>query len=216
MAQKKMVMGVAAFLLVSVMFVGWFALAADIGGESDPLVTLSYLKSLDPRINELISTAVKDEADRYINEQNALLTAAQSEMEKLRAAMGESFDAASLLSNGEFLDSLATEVAGKIGGGGTLADTFKKVEVESGKSVYLGMGALLLLRQGSAVCVASGDPGLIDLTEAKPLNKDGALQQNHLYTMTIDPINLDGTSPFRGLKATSKVTVFILGVYNVV
>ena len=64
-----------------------------------------------------------------------------------------------------------------------------------------------MLRVGSAVCVASSAPGLIDETTAGTLNNGGALVQNHLYMMTIED---------RGVRATAETTkLLVRGGYTV-
>ena len=81
------------------------------------------------------------------------------------------------------------------------------VTLNEGQTLTGGVGCEVMLRVGSAVCVAPSDPGLIDETTAATLANGGALVQNHLYMMTIDG---------RGVRATGGVTkVLARGSYTV-
>jgi hypothetical protein len=95
---------------------------------------------------------------------------------------------------------------GASGGGSGTEDTMKKVEVPSGKTVTLAIGSEALLRLGSANCVASGTPGLIDTTAGTELSNGGALIKNHMYLCTVEG---------RGFKATAAATLFIRGKYTI-
>lgn len=91
-------------------------------------------------------------------------------------------------------------------GGGTSA-SFTVVTLSQGQTLTGGVGCEVMLRIGSAVCVASSDPGLIDETTAATLAGGGALVQNHLYMMTIEG---------RGVRATAdNVKVLARGSYTV-
>ena len=90
--------------------------------------------------------------------------------------------------------------------GGT-ADTFTVVTLSSGQVLTGDIGCEVMLRVGSASCVASSAPGLIDETSAATLNSGGVLTQNHLYMMTIED---------RGVKATAATTkLLVRGSYTV-
>ena len=69
------------------------------------------------------------------------------------------------------------------------------------------IGCEVMLRVGSAVCVAPSDPGLIDETSGSALANGGSLVQNHLYMMTIEG---------RGVRASAgTVKVMARGSYTV-
>lgn len=96
---------------------------------------------------------------------------------------------------------------GSSGGTGTSA-TFTVVTLSSGQTLTGDIGCEVMLRVGSAVCVASSSPGLIDETSAGTLNNGGALVQNHLYMMTIEN---------RSVKATAATTkLLVRGSYTIV
>ena len=87
------------------------------------------------------------------------------------------------------------------------ASSFAVVDLSKGQTLTGAIGCEVMLRVGSAVCVAPSAPGLIDETDGKTLNDGGALVKNHLYMMTIDG---------RGVKATSDtVKVLVRGSYTI-
>ena len=69
--------------------------------------------------------------------------------------------------------------------GGSSA-SFAVVTLSEGQTLTGDIGCEVMLRIGSAVCVAPSEPGLIDETTAGTLSNGGALVQNHLYMMTIE------------------------------
>jgi hypothetical protein len=82
----------------------------------------------------------------------------------------------------------------------------KLVDVPSGKTVTLDVGSEALLRIGSATCVATATPGLIDMTTGGDLSGGSALVANHLYLCTMAN---------HGFKATAAVKIFIRGGYKI-
>lgn len=84
--------------------------------------------------------------------------------------------------------------------------TFAVVTMSKGQTLMGEIGCEVMLRVGTAVCVSSSNPGLIDQTDASVLNDGGALEKNHLYMMTIED---------RGVKATANtVKVLVRGTYT--
>lgn len=118
--------------------------------------------------------------------------------------------------NDTFFNSIMQRVDQKIaqqtgqavpGGGSSSASSFVVVTLNDGQTLTGGVGCEVMLRVGSAVCVAPSDPGLIDETTAATLANGGALVQNHLYMMTIDG---------RGVRASGGVAkVLARGTYSV-
>ena len=147
------------------------------------------------------------------------LSAAMMTGVSLAAEAGSSQDPLVTLSylNDTFFNSIMQRVDQKIAQqtgqavpGGTAsssAASFAVVTLNEGQTLTGGVGCEVMLRVGSAVCVAPSDPGLIDETTAATLANGGALVQNHLYMMTIDG---------RGVRATGGVTkVLARGSYTV-
>ena len=92
------------------------------------------------------------------------------------------------------------------GGGGTVS-TFTVVTLSKGQTLKGTIGCEMMLRVGTASCVATSSPGLIDETTGGNLAGGGALVQNHLYMQTVEN---------RGVKATSTtVKVLVRGGYSI-
>lgn len=102
---------------------------------------------------------------------------------------------------------LAQQMGGQFSGIGTTSvSTFTVVTLSSGQVLTGEIGCEVMLRVGSAVCVAPSAPGLIDETTAGTLNNGGALAQNHLYMMTIEN---------RAVRATAATTkLLVRGTYT--
>ena len=102
---------------------------------------------------------------------------------------------------------IVQQLGGQGGSGSATASTFTVVTLSSGQVLTGDIGCEVMLRVGTAACVASSAPGLIDETTAGTLNNGGALVQNHLYMMTIEG---------RGVQATSATTkLLVRGSYTV-
>ena len=90
---------------------------------------------------------------------------------------------------------------------GTSSAVFQVVTLSSGQTLTGDIGCEVMLRVGTATCVAPSTPGLIDETTAGTLNHGGSLVQNHLYMMTIEG---------RGVKATAATTkLLVRGTYTI-
>ena len=93
------------------------------------------------------------------------------------------------------------------GGVSTTGATFAVVTLSSGQVLTGEIGCEVMLRVGTASCVSSSSPGLIDETSGGTLESGGALVQNHLYMMTIEG---------RGVKATAATTkLLVRGGYTI-
>lgn len=99
------------------------------------------------------------------------------------------------------------KILAQVGGTGSAASSFTVVALSNGQTLSLGVGGEVMLRVGSAVCGATGAPGLIDETTAGSIDNGGALVKNHLYMSTIDG---------RTVKATGDgVKLLARGTYSV-
>ncbi|MDR2671091.1 MAG: hypothetical protein LBC26_05160 [Oscillospiraceae bacterium] len=201
MVQKKWVVGLSAFLLIALLFVGYMAMAVELGSRDDPLVTVSYITDeLIPGLSDKIDAAVAAKTKEYSD---------QLETKYNQLMAGLEGGAAGGLTDPAFIDAVAEAVLSKqsSGGGGAVpsADTMKRVDLTNGQTLKLALGSETLLRLGSAVCVAGGSPGLIDVTTGGELADGGALEQNHLYLATVEG---------RGFKAGGATTVFVRGAYT--
>ena len=103
---------------------------------------------------------------------------------------------------------IVQQLGGSVSTGATsTASTITVVTLSNGQTLTGQIGCEVMLRVGSAVCVSSSAPGLIDETAASTLNNGGGLVQNHLYMMTIEN---------RGVKATAATTkLLVRGSYTI-
>ncbi len=102
--------------------------------------------------------------------------------------------------------ALIAQLGGSGSGGGTTA-SFAVVTLSSGQVLKGEIGCEVMLRVGTASCVAPSAPGLIDETGGSTLNNGAALVKNHLYMMTIED---------RGVKATAgTVKLLVRGGYQI-
>lgn len=108
----------------------------------------------------------------------------------------------------EKIEARNEEIAGQIGGGdSTAADSFAVVTLAKGETLVGDIGCEVMLRIGTAACMAPSAPGLIDETTAATLNNGNALVTNHLYMMTIEG---------RGVTATADTTkLLVRGAYTI-
>lgn len=85
------------------------------------------------------------------------------------------------------------------------ASTFSVVTLSQGQTLIGNIGCEVMLRVGTASCVASSSPGLVDETSGDTLSGGGGLTQNHLYMMTVEG---------RGVTATAgTVKLLVRGGY---
>lgn len=207
MVNRKWVVGLTAFLAVALLLTGFVAVAAETGSKEDPALSLGYLtEEFQPVIMAKIDEIVKLRTDEYV----ADMTNRMNQLSQQVSTGGGAFDTSSLVNDSEFIAAIAAEVLQEMpvvsGGGGTGSGGTQKVEIKNGKTLTCELGTKVVLRLGSATCVASGSPGLIDLTTGNDLANGKALEKNHEYLCTIKG---------RGFKATADVTVFIDGAYTI-
>jgi hypothetical protein len=208
MIQKKSVIGAAAFFIVMALTVGYFALAADIGGSENPLVTLDYLKSLDPQIEATIAAVVNEKVNVEMQRITELLQQAQETIGNM--PQGGAANTDELLHNEEFINRIASEIAAQYGlsAGGDLEATGTRLEIRAGTTIRLAQGSRIVRRGGSAevVNVPSGQAGLINLTDGSVLTGGGVLQENHEYTVTF--------TAGREIRCTADSVFFIWGSFS--
>lgn len=176
-----------ALLMVSVALCTLTVLAVPggTGSQDDPLVSLSYLQNVFlPEMLSKVDERVDERAAAASEELLAQIDADVAELEKKYAAAGET-----------------------TGGASGTVDSFVVVTMTSGQVLYGEIGCEVMLRVGSASCVAPGSPGLIDETSASTLENGKALEKNHLYMFTI--VN-------RSVKATAATTkLLVRGTYSI-
>lgn len=169
-------------LFTTVLSVGVLTLllGAAAGSQTDPLVTMSYLNDVNtPAILKQVDAKLDSREQALVYKLDGVADAYAQEVESL---MGTS------------------------SGSGTASSVFSVVTVKAGQQLLGSTGCELLLRSGSATCVAASAPGLVDSTEGSTLASGGAVQPDHLYLITADG---------RGLKATADATVMVRGSYTI-
>ena len=205
MKQKNWKAITSVLLLAALVTAGFIAIAAEYGTSDDPLVSLSY-------INNVLAPEISSKVDEIIAEKTGSLG---SELENKVAAFKNEVDGkiseytsrgADAIVNDAFVASVADKVASKVTTQSSGSSVFSLVKLTSGQTLTTKVGCEVLLRIGTATCVSSGTPGLIDMSTGGELAGGAALAKNHLYLSTIDG---------RGVKATSNVTLMVRGPYSV-
>lgn len=206
MPKRKWIVMTGSFLLVSLLMTGYLAIAAEFGSQDDPLVTLSYITDvLAPDTLQKVDEAINSKAQEF----GASLDSKISEFSQQMDSKIEDFEtsSAALADNEEFVNSVADAVMAKMGDAQTAPQSdWIVLKVANGKTLSAKVGTQILLRIGSAVCVASGTPGLIDTTTGTDLPNGSKLTANHLYLITVEG---------RGIKASGDATILIKGTYTV-
>ncbi|MGM9618260.1 MAG: hypothetical protein ACI3W8_00255 [Oscillospiraceae bacterium] len=172
-----------ALALVLALTAAGVSVLASAGGQSDPLVSLSYLNdTFLGTVTEKLQTLIKQRDAALKEEFSAEIAAAEKEL-----AGGSG--------------------AGSSEPGSYNAPTFVVVTLQKGQTLTGKTGCELMLRVGTATCVASSSPGLVDTTAGSTLGSGGALAANHLYMATVDG---------RGARATADtVKLLVRGPYTI-
>lgn len=155
--------------------------AGNAGSADDPLVTLGYLNQVfAPKVSAAVDEAVA------------------ARQKALQAEFNEAIDRWSASVRDRTPSTAPQENDGAL---------FHVVTLSEGQTLTGEVGCEVMLRIGSASCVSSSSPGLIDTTGGDTLDNGGALVTNHLYMITIET---------RGVKAASNVVkVLVRGSYTV-
>ncbi|MBQ9985881.1 MAG: hypothetical protein IJP38_06190 [Oscillospiraceae bacterium] len=206
MKQKKWKAITSAVLLAALVVAGALAIAAEYGTSEDPLVSLSYINNvLAPQISEKVDEIIAEKTGALESEIDSKINSISGEIDdKLSEYTSKSTDE---IVTDAFVESVANKVAEKIGSTQTSSSsTFALVKLNAGQTLTAKVGCEILLRIGTATCVSSGTPGLIDMTTGGDLAGGKSLEKNHLYLCTVDG---------RGVKATSNITVLVRGPYSI-
>lgn len=183
MKQSKWAVRLVAAGLAALPLMGAALATGQQGSQSDPLVTLSYL-------TEKAEPSILAQVDAKLAQQQSDLTAKLNQV----------------------ADSYIRQVEDRLNSGGSIASpsgaasAYIVVNLAQGQELVGTAACEFLLRSGSAVCVSSSAPGLIDMTAGTALSSGGALVQNHLYLGTIDG---------RGVRAATAVTLMVRGDYMI-
>ena len=108
---------------------------------------------------------------------------------------------------GQIMDRVDQKIAQRNSGLGQSGVEFAVVTLSKGQVLTGDIGCEVMLRVGSATCVAASTPGLVDETSGSTLSGGGALAANHLYMMTVEN---------RGVKAgADTVKLLVRGTYTI-
>lgn len=110
---------------------------------------------------------------------------------------------------GQIMDRVDQKIAQRNSGLGQSGAgmEFSVVTLSKGQVLTGDIGCEVMLRVGSATCVAASTPGLVDETSGSTLSGGGGLAANHLYMMTVEN---------RGVKAgADTVKLLVRGTYTI-
>lgn len=218
MVSKRWIAGVCSVLIVVLLLAGGAAVAAELGGKDDPLVSLSYIEQLIPQLNENIEKVINEKVSEFDASLDTKIEEVNRSIDEKISRFEEQYAAG--FANKEFIDKVAaaladkgiTGSAGSSGGnsGTTSGDgyIFTRVDVSAGQTLYGEVGTEILWRIGTGVCVVKDGsvPGLIDISAGTDLANGGQLASNHVYVVTVAD---------RGFKATSNCRVMVKGPYTI-
>lgn len=221
MVSKKWITGACSVLLVLLLIAGGAAIASDLGGADDPLVSLSYIEQLIPQLNENIEKIIDEKIAEFDTSLDEKITQVDLSIDEKIGRFEEQYAAG--FADEAFIGKVADAIADKglsIGtGGGSTGDgagetvtvsgegyIFTVVDISAGQTLIGEVGTEILWRIGTGTCVSPGSPGLIDVTTGSDLAAGGQLQQNHVYVVTVRD---------RGFKATSNCKALIKGPYTI-
>lgn len=202
MKQKKWKAITSVALLAVLVAAGFIAIAAEYGTSDDPLVSLSYINNvLSPQISRKVDEIIAEKTEDIENRINSVNGELDDKLSEYASKSAEE------IATDAFVASVAEKVAAKVpaSSGGSSA-VFTLVKLSPGQTLTSKVGCEILLRIGSASCVSSGSPGLIDMTTGGELAGGSELAKNHLYLCTVDG---------RGVKASNAVTLMVRGGYTV-
>lgn len=217
MVSKRWIAGVCSVLIVVLLLAGGAAVAAELGGKDDPLVSLSYIEQLIPQLNENIEKVISEKVNEFDASLDTKIEEVNKSIDEKISRFEEQYAAG--FANQDFIDKVAAALAdkglsgstgsGEGGSTGTVAGDgylYTRVDVATGQTLIGDVGTEILWRLGTGVCVSPGSPGLIDISTGGDLAAGGQLQQNHVYVVTVSD---------RGFKATSDCRVMIKGPYTI-
>ena len=180
MKKKNWFYRIFSLALVTVTLSAFVALAAEVGSANDPLVTLSYL-------NETFQQQIMARVENIFNQRDA----------QLKQQLNDQVWQAE--------QKLASQYGGSTQGDS--ASTYAVVTLKRDQCLYGTVGTEVMLRVGTAVCLANSNPGLIDSTNGETLADARGLKTNRLYLMTVEG---------RGVQATADtVKLLVRGSYEI-
>ena len=168
-------------ITLTILFVAWgiFALAAEYGTQSDPLVSLSYIT--DVFRPDLLKRAENESKSRAAEVQSTVDRFDQ----QVDAKVSEFADRNTAQVDSTMIDAIAAKVRAQVPQQ-AISAPFATVTLAAGKTLTLKAGCEVLLRVGSASVQSQDNPALIDLSDGGTVNSGASLVKNHLYMSTIE------------------------------
>ncbi len=205
MKKNKWLARTIGMSLAIIVFFGMLAIAAEYGTQNDPLVSLSYINSVfAPEIKSQIEKSVDKQISSFSGQVDAKIASYTNSVDSKISDFIS--DNASFAADKDVIDTVSETVAQRVQNQGEGSSTFSLLKISAGQTIVCSVGTEVLLRLGSASCVSSGTPGLIDTTDAKNLPGGSSLVKNHLYLCTVNG---------RGVTTSEGATVMIRGAYSV-
>lgn len=188
--KMKMVI-IAAMVVAAAM--GIFAIAADYGTQSDPLVSLSYIT--DVFTPDLLNKAEKT-ANDTAKQVNSNITSYESRVDK---KVNEFIDR----NTANVTDSMIDQIAGKVQiPTSKQTAPFTTLNLTAGKTVVLTKGCEVVVRGAGVACKTGA---LIDASTGGLVSANGAITANHLYI---------AAETGATISVKSNVTVLVKGQYS--
>lgn len=206
---RKWTIWISSGLLILMGITGYFAIAADSGSREDPVVTLSYINDvIGPQTIQEIDAIFEEKKGTLDEELDKRLNDLSGEMDRMAAQYRNTL--AGAIVSDAVVDQIAQKVVESMGGsgGGSASSTasWSVVQIEAGKTLTGSVGCEVILRIGAATCVASGTPGIINLSDGTDLANGGELKTNNLYIVTVNG---------RGVASSGGCTVLVSGSYTI-
>lgn len=211
---RKWTIWLSSGLIVLLAVTGYFALAADAGSKEEPTVTLSYINDVAaPKTMAEIDTLFEEKQAELDEELTKRVNELSGDLDSMAAQYRNTL--AGAIVSDTVIDQIAQKVVSQMGGSAvgnsnsgssSEASGWSVVSIEAGKTLTGKVGCEVILRIGSATCVASGTPGIINLSDGTDLANGGDLKQNNLYIVTVNG---------RGIKTADGCTVLVSGSYTI-
>lgn len=150
-----------AVILTAVVLAGAVTAWAALGGESDPLVTLSYLTDVfAPKVDEQVDAAVAENRQTLVDDLEQVAQTYKAELEGLTESGGAASE--------------------------TPSPVYTRKTLSAGEQWTGTEGNEVLFRSGTAAAVGS----LVDATTGEVLFNGAPLTVNHLYVVLTDGAGL--------------------------
>ncbi|MBE6915109.1 MAG: hypothetical protein E7471_00525 [Ruminococcaceae bacterium] len=197
MKQKKNSVKIAMIGLAVLLLAGVFAIAAEYGTQSDPLVSKGYIDSVfAPQLLSQVDSLVAQKLGNASSEIQAAQDIIDQKMSEFESRqLSVSVDQA-------FMDNVSNRVIQTVQDQSYNQSTFRAVTVPAGKQLILSVGSEMVLQAGTGKCVSS----LLDTTTGAVVSTGGSVPAFHLYL---------ASAQGSGVKASTQVTALVRGAYQI-